>query len=204
MQWAGYVLGYWESGGFVYSSLLLEESKSSPGEMQGSVRRWAGEFLVYLLASSERFGAGTGWAEPSLGSAGALREPGWAAGSRWWWGAVAPGRWAALREEHGSSLKAQKSLGLQRWGEDDYLSGAAVQLASPRRAHRGCTLLLLPGVNGVFRFVFSFSEADPRWELRLCCRGKYSIPLLLFSARILPLEPCHAWVGCPLALVFLG
>lgn len=74
---------------------------------------------------------------------------------------------------------------------------------------RGCTPLLLPGVNGVFcvYFFFSFAEADPRWELRLRCGGKYSIILLIISACVLlpmPLKPHHASFGCLLVLVFLG
>lgn len=57
-------------------------------------------------------------------------------------------------------------------------------------------------------FVFGFfAEADPRWELRLRRRGKYSILLLVIvSACVLlptPLKPCHASFGCPLVLVFL-
>lgn len=57
-------------------------------------------------------------------------------------------------------------------------------------------------------FVFGFfAEADPRWELRLRRRGKYSILLLLVSACILlltPLKTHHASFGCLLLLVFLG
>lgn len=71
-------------------------------------------------------------------------------GSWWWWGATTLRWWAPLHEEHGSCPKAQKSLGLQRWGEESHVSMAAVQLASPRRGlWCGCAPLLLPGVNGV-------------------------------------------------------
>lgn len=122
MKWAGYVLGYGKTHGFVGSSLLLEEKKLEENlhgvENQGSMHRQAGGFL------------------PS---------PSWAA---------------------------------EKWGQENYLGASGF----PHRG--GCTLLLLPGVNGVFCpcFLF-FAEADPGWELRLRGGGKYSILLLLGPAR---------------------
>lgn len=69
--------------------------------MQGSVHRWAEEFLVCLSAS---FGMGTGWAEPSPGSVGGLKELGCTGGSWRWWGAIPPGWWVPLCEKHRNRL----------------------------------------------------------------------------------------------------